>query len=372
VGRFFSVLSVILWASLAQAQPIPGLDELALHQFPKAANASNPRGWVLAAFTNTFGDSLPDIEKEIQLHNPAAVIGRLHWDDRHGCDAKKFDEIAKEAARFNVVAKRHPERPFIATGWTENECDQGKAALLRAMVLAKCPECDGYSQSVNCNTGAFLYDDPQRTFNEVHGVCDRVPAKGKIIYSFDGKPAVDLDFKAILKRWMRATYFLIWDCRFNGRWECNDKTPRPQRKGWADSPLIKSLFYLWNEKGAVGKFASLWLWKSNSENKGTGDWRAEKPVAILPVSADAISIVAVDDAVIATCSGRDAAGKIYSPMTTSPWSSRNKGYRFYCKEMGFELAEKARKHGSALVRIRAKKTLSPQFNPAFRHDTFRD
>lgn len=343
-----SLILVLLLASSSFA--MPGMDYLGLAKFCNAALEEHPNGSAVGAFIDTFGDAIPCLEQFARNRKADTFRVHLAWSDTHQFNPRDFDTIAAKATKLNLLASRYPNYKFYVSGACEHNLDATQAKILRAKVLAKCPRCAGYSNSIW--KGALIDG-----INEVHGDKPRKP-NGQYMVSFDGTPAVDSDVTLWKQQYSNALIRFLWEPRFNGRWEDNDKTPRPQRRGWPDAKFINSISYLFNDRGAVGSLGKTDIYKSHSENKGNGDPRAEKPVAILGVKAPEISLV--------TTNGKEVAKARYYG------SFEGNRSRYYFPAYGFELAEKARKlSGSPLTFIRANKKNIGPVNAGFRAGVFR-
>jgi len=332
------------------AYAMPGMDYLGGAKFCDEAIKGHPNGAATGFFIDTFGDATPCVDRFIRSGKTNTVRIHLAWSDTHQFNTPEFDRIAKKASALEVLARKYPSARIYVSGACEHNLNAAQAKLLRAKVLARCPSCAGY---VNSIWKGALIDG----INEVHGDKPRKPS-GQYMVSFDGVPAVDSNVSLWKQQYSDALIQFLWEPRFNGRWEDNDKTPRPQRKGWPDAKFIQSVAYLFNDQGAVGKLGKTDIYKSHSENHGTGNPRAEKPVAIIAGKSPEISLV--------TTNGKEVAkAKYYG-------SFEGNRSRYYFPEWGCNLAEKAKAlAGSPLVFIKAGKTKLGPINPGFRAGVFR-
>jgi hypothetical protein len=134
-------------------------------------------------------------------------------------------------------------------------------------------------------------------------------------------------------------------------------TPRPNRNGWPDGRLINSVAALSNPRGRIN-FPKDWLFKSHSENKGTNDPRAEKPVLIATVKTDYVTLTTIENQQI-------ARAKYYDPYI----DGRS---RYYFNEWGYELAKKADAlSGSPVCNLVVNGKVLGTVNPSFRSGSFR-
>lgn len=266
------LLLAILFATTAWAVPF-GQDHLGGVKYQKAILKTFNQGEGFGVFANTFGDALPLIKKVVQ-EKPRFIRIQLAWSDSHSFPRKDFPKIVKEAKRFCPTATSNPQIRWYFSGACEHKLNAQDAEELAKKVTMACPAARYVNTPMH--GGAILQD----YINEVHGA-QAPPNAPYIAYSFDGTSAEDSDVETIKQKFSRAEYFMLWSPRYNGRWESNDTTPRPNRRGFADEKMIRSMQYLQNTKGPVS-LPNKYLWKSHSENKGNGDSRAEKPVLIFP------------------------------------------------------------------------------------------
>jgi hypothetical protein len=187
--------------------------------------------------------------------------------------------------------------------------------------------------------------------NEIHG--SQKAISGIYNFSFDGLACEDANIEKFKAIHAKTEIFFFWSPRFNGRWESNDTTPRPERKGWPDPKHIRSIVTLGSAKRKT-KLAKGWLWKSHSENKGNGDPRAEKPVLICPIKEHHATLK-VGKKVLTTLG-------FYGQYTDGR-------YRYYATEWGFEILKKAK---GRLIDITLGKKWGGTVNPAFRENEWRD
>jgi hypothetical protein len=281
-----------------------GQDYLGGAKFQSAIIQSHDYSQGAGMFATTFGDSLPLANALADRRIPFLRI-QLGWSDTHSYSERDFPELVKQARRFCPL---HTKTKLYLSGACEHNLDVAKATKLANQVLAACP------QATYVNTpwkGAVL---PQ-FINETHG--DGDPKSAKSSYSSDGKPSEDINIQKLKdKPW--SEFFMFWSPRYNGRWEDNDSTPRPQRRGYADGKMIKSMLALAKPKGATS-LPKNWIYKSHSENKGNGDSRAEKPVIIAPVKKASLKI-----------------GNATCPYYGSYDNGRS---RYYCKIYGYEISQ---------------------------------
>ena len=193
--------------------------------------------------------------------------------------------------------------------------NESQARILAQQVTGACPEAEYVN--VPLPNGAVLPE----YINEIHG--KGKPRSSRYAFSYDGTAAEDSDVESMKRTFSDAAYFLMWSPRYNGRWESNDSTPRPDRHGYADEKMIRSMQYLTRDKGP-STLPNKYLWKSHSENKGNGDSRAEKPVLIIPQKVEKVEL--------------KRNGKIIAVM---PYFGTyiDGRYRYYAPKWGFEIGQ---------------------------------
>lgn len=330
-----TVLTLLLTLNaLAFAVPF-GQDYLGGPKFQSAIIQNHDYSQGAGMFATTFGDSLP-LAKALADRGVPFLRIQLGWQDDHNFEESQFAALAKEAKRFCPLAAK---TKLYLSGACEHNLNTTLAQRLASLIAAACPP------AIYVNVpwkGAVL---PQY-INEIHGKGS--PKSARSSYSSDGSPSEDLDIENLKSRFANSEFFMFWSPRYNGRWEDNDSTPRPNRKGYADSSMVKSMLNLANPKGQTS-LPKNFLYKSHSENKGNKDPRAEKPVAIIPIKASHVEL--------------RAQGRVLSSLKYYGQYSDGRS-RYYAPSWGYMIAKepvelwvKGKKYGSV--------------NPGFRDGDFR-
>jgi len=331
------VLALSIFASRVWAVPF-GQDYLSGAKFQSEILKTHDFKQGVGLFATTFGDALPLATALANKGIPFLRI-QLAWSDTHDFKESQFGDIAKQAKRFCPLAQK---TKLYLSGACEHKLNSTLAQRLASLIAAACPPATYVN--VPLPQGAVL---PQY-INEIHG--GGKPRSSLSAFSFDGDAAEDADVETLKSRFANSEYFMIWGPRYNGRWATNDPTPRPQRKGYADSNYIKSLLYLTNDKGSTSLPKNT-LWKPLSENKGNGDLRAGKPVLILPSKYSQATL---------TKNGKTIASiKYYGTY-------QGGGFRYYASEYSYQLAQKC----GGVCNLVTNKPIG-LVNPAFRDPTFR-
>lgn len=334
-----------------------GLDHLGGAKYADLAAREHPVGWAFGVFWNVDGfGSAEELIKRVAKEGRAPII-RVQgiWRDDHNTtpfsEADKVRAV-KIAQRLEAIAKQNRNVEFRYSPFTEHknspEFMRDAFRLIKraapSLVLVNNPNHD-------CRT---IIDE---VINEFHGK-EKKPRKCKRHqFSFDGTPCEDSDVESYKAAYKETEVFFLWSPRFNGRWEDNDKTPRPQRRGWPDSNFIDSIIYLARTRGQC-ELPKNRIYKSHSENKGTGDSRAEKPVYISPLKVKEFQLVVRSGQVVATL-------RYYGTFEGGR-------YRYYATEWGYQIAEKAKRiQGDPMCLIMYNKKTDGFINPGFRFGAFR-
>lgn len=318
-----------------------GIDELGIAKYIDVALKGHAKGTPLGAFTSTFGDAKPAIEKMLKRGDIPLFKLNLSWKDNHSFSRKDFPAIVKEAKRFAPLFIKYPTPACYFNGATEHNLSLADAKELANQVLAVIPSRCQYVNNPMQNKGKLIPTN-ERILNEIHG--KENPPSGRFGYSFDGTSSVDSNVTAIKQKMKNAEYFLMWHPANNGRLKADDPTPRPQRKSFPTVELLESLQVLAKDKGATN-LDSKWLFKSHADRHTTPpEPRAYKPVIIGPTKN---SNIKVGDT---TCS-------YYGVY-------QGGGHRYYCPKYGYKIANKP-------VNILIGQKKIGIINPAFREGGFR-
>lgn len=342
IGALVSLIT--LFASYAYAIPF-GQDYLACDKFKKEIVQNHPKGQGYGCFAevNGFGDGIKATDFVLSKRKdiPYSRLN-LGWKDDHNFTDKDFVEIGKRSKRACPLTKKYPIKWYFS-GATEHKLNADKANKLKKIVLDNCNSVTYVNNPLP--QGAILPD----TINEQHN--GGKPRSAKCSFSYDGTAASDADNETDKKSFAQCEFFQIWSPRYNGRWQANDPTPRPQRKGWADANDIKAHAYLANVKGQAF-LPNKYIWKPISENKGNGDPRAGKPVLIAPIKSSEYQL---------TKNGKKIASLRYYG------TYQGGGFRYYSQEQGYQLGQKC--GGSCDLVVNKKKVGT--VDPGFRQNAYR-
>lgn len=329
-----------------------GIDALGAAKYSDLIIREWPANWAFGGFCNTFGNIWPTVQKLAATGRCPRIRVHAIWEDNHRYDPRKHDPIImRELKQANKLAALTGIEVQFSPFCEHNIKGAQLEALLEKVLNAAKPEI----VIVNSVWQGDLAISMGRVINEVHG--DHKSPGGLYNYSFDGTACEDADAESTKAKHSAANTFYFWSPRFNGKWESNDKTPRPVRKGWPDSNLIDSIIALGQARGAI-TIPKKWLYKSHAENKGNGDPRAEKPVWIIPLKAKSIELRCRNGQVV------DVA-KAYGTFIDGR-------YRYYSNQWGFLTAEKARRiQGDPLCEVFVNNKKQGIINPSFRSGEFK-
>lgn len=326
---------------------IYGIDLLGLAKYP---TIDLPPGFALGAFANTFGDSLPAVERLV-LKGCKHVRIHLLWSDSHTFGSADLRKMVSEARRVERLAAKYPDVTWEVSPFCEHNLAAPDPYLKRCAEVA--PSCT----IVNTPWRGAL---SRKYKNEVHGL-HSAPNTGRYNYSFDGNSAVDSDVPKIAQVMAPADVFFLWIPQFNGRKTKSDSTPRPERKAWPSQELVNSVAFLATQRGSV-RILQNTLWKSHAEQSNVPPAPKElKPVLITPHDAPQAVIIAAKNR------------KEIARMPRYPDLYVDGRTRYYAGQWGYRLAEKAiAVSGSPMCEVWINDVRIGRLNPAFRGPTFRE
>jgi len=350
------LLTLVILISTASADPrYYGIDQLGGAKYAKTIAESHPDGFALGIFTQKeiFGDGYPVVDAALSKRRIPLVRYNLRWSDTHTFRKGDFPAIVAEARRGLYVVNKFPGVECQFSGATEHQLNALDAADLAQRVLAVIPERCVYVNNPWLGKGAFIPPGP-RIINEVHGDAAQKPKTGgRYNFSFDGTDAFDANVTALKSRFSDADVFFIWTSQNNGRSGRNDATPRPQRKFWPTSDLMRMQAFLATDQGAVKLQPHSVVKPKADQHMVPPEPRALKPVVIIPQRVDRLSLVGDNGKLIAV-SGKP------EPFADGRW-------RYYFQEFGDLIAKKAIKlTGKPTGRLMAGKKQIGVVNMGFR------
>lgn len=284
-----------------------GLDLLAGAKYPKEVIKHLPSGWALGVFANTFGDAFSLVEKVAKGGKCPLIRVQLVWKDDHKFGTKELQLAIKEAKRYEKI-RGHSQ--IELSPFCEHNLNNPDEWLSK--VQAAAPSC----RIVNTPWKGAL---SKRFKNEVHG--DHKKPTGPYNYSYDGTNSVDSNVTKDKQAHSDSDVFFFWHPRFNLKWSMKDTTPRPQRKAFPSSDLIKSVAYLATDKGDTS-IPKNWLVKSHAEKHDAQDQKGDKLLIISPKKASEIIL--------------KRAGRVIDKLRLYG-SFAGGGWRYYSQNWGYKL-----------------------------------
>lgn len=323
----------------AAPTPIPCIDTLGAARYPDALKAV-PLDYAIGGFAQTFGDFFPVAKQELDRGRKFIRVNLL-WSDTHSYGDKDLPAIRKEAKRYNILCTDFSDAVIELAPFTEHNISR-PAKYLKA-VRMNAPNCG----VVNSVWRGSLTKNPLYK-NEVHG-SHSAPTISNVRYNFsdDGTNSVDTSFPDTLQKHRNADITCAWNPRLNGKWSMKDNTPRNLRTAWPDREFIRSLVYLFSEKGQTDVPPG-WTVKSHAERHSAADLKGDKLLIIAPLQVPYLTL-RQQGTVVATL-------PYYGPFDGG-------GHRYYASQMGF--------HYGPDIRVWAGNQRYAIINAGFRDGTFR-
>lgn len=298
-----------------------GMDYLGGAQFASTILQKHPPGWAARFFSNTFGDALPVAEALASRSICPKVGFHLMWDPSHMYGEKDIPALVHEAQRVLPLILRHPNIEWSISPFCEHSLP---FSSMRKVFDAIVPVFTNKVTYVNSPSPKGAVE--VTCVNDFHGI-SVTGSTPLMSFSFDGNSCVDADVESLKARWWRAKIFYFWHSRFNGKAFDKEQAAINQRHEWPSGQLIDSIAYLANPRGEV-LLPPHWTLKTHAEDKGTSDWRANKPVFLAPTNAPFLEIKSRDGHVI------DHISRYPSPYI----DGRS---RYYSTNWGYQTAQKA-------------------------------
>lgn len=295
--------------------PRPCIDTLGAAKYPKALRVI-PKHFGIGGFAKTFGDFFPTAKKELEQGREFIRVNLL-WSDSHSYGDKDISFIRMESQRYDTLCQRFPGRIEIAP-FTEHNLTNADKYL--KIVADAAPHCGKPVNSVW--KGSFTKNPAYK--NEAHG-SHKPPKIPGVSYNWsdDGRSSVDTNFPDSIKLHSRADLVCAWHPCNNGKYSMKDSTPRPQRKGWCSEDMLRSLVYLFTDKGYTS-LPKNYISKSHSDNHsylGKPDPRGDKLLIIAPIQANEVIL-------------KKQGKKVGTLPYYAPFDGG--GYRYYAPQMGWK------------------------------------
>lgn len=339
-----------------------GLDHLGLAKYGRLAAAEHPAGWAVGCFSNVsgFGDALPALKLLLDTGRCPRARVHLYWSDNagHKPDRDYLKKIENEAKRVGKFFEQYAGSVDCrVSGFCEHPLGVRDAAVVRDVVMRHMPSHVSYVNSFWAGGGGKALPG---VINEVHGASGSL--RGRYDFSFDGTSCFDSDVEAFKKRHASAETFYFWFPQQNGNRKMPSKKepnlPRPQRKWYPTSREIDSVIYLSTPRGTNGKAPKGFTLKSHADRQPKANPRDGKPCYIIPQANATLTLTT-------------KSGQVVGTFTFGgPFDGG--GYRYYCSDWGYLIAEKAKRiSGSNVCQLRVNGRVVATVNPAFRAGSFR-
>lgn len=299
-------------AKVEKALPKPtprfyAIANLGIAKYQSVAKQSHPAGFANVSFTNAFTSAYNAIDDLLSTGKVPTQEYNLLWKDDHKFSRSDFNFIVNEAKRYVPLVNKYLSVGCLFSGATEHNYNKKDAQDLADLVLAVIPKRCIYINNPQEGHGAFI-NTTERIWNEVHGVTANKPSiGGKYIWSADGSDVFDIDITKMKHKFYDAQLFALWTSQNNGRKNRNDTTPRPQRKFWPTTNLMKMLAFLSTDQGAVNLPPNHLIKPKSDQHFVPPEDRALKPVFIFPGSGNTIELWAGGKKIITSQPGQPFA-----------------------------------------------------------------
>lgn len=341
-----------------------------------------PEGTALGAISNTFGTELSPIVRalssnrvryfRVHLINGSCIANQNcgSYEIGYGYNLKSFEAAVLtkntkiiDYVRTQAVSFCHLQNTkVLISPVVEHRLNNRAYRVLADTVLNVCPGV----QLVN-NPVTGIGERYRGSWIESHST--RI--NGADIYSFDGVDATDSDINRWKKETEKAKIAFVWsrvyNCRNLGAFE------DPRKRTSCPKPRdFELLSHITDSRGSApattlkcGNFRAPSIWKPLSEDKGTGDPRANLPVLLARFGNTRVSVI--------DYRGKDLGILAYfGPPTVEGLGRYYSGLPGAFKLSGYEIEKKAvRLSKSPWVWVRqGSKCLGP-FIPGMRQGTYR-
>lgn len=330
---------------------ILGADLLGATHFLSEALRAHPKGYCAGVMPRTFGKG--KLAKETDLVPKMVqsglfseiVVHLAPFDRTHAYPIDRLlKQILADAAYYNSYAARGTKillSPF---------CEHNHSAAKMIPVFAKLREVAPNCLLVN---SIWKGQEVPSTITEIHLENSKLPRRPRnedYIVSFDGYGGAgtgdssDSDIDRVLSYYKDARQVRIWAFRFNGKFGHKDKAPVNARKCWPSVDYIRGHYEIIKGREGAASWPKNALLKPFSDDHGTGDWKDNKLLVIIPESAPFVEVL-------------DSRGRVIEKLARyQPDHTGNpKGARYYSKKYAYQIADIARKDtGSGLISVRVK------------------
>lgn len=314
-----------------------GHDFLGAAMYKSVIDKNFPEWAAFGAFDSEFGDCMPAANAAYKRGCRVFRI-QLLWHGNHIYGDADIPAITLAAIRWQKFAAFVTNSTIYLSMFCEHQLQKPDKYL--DLVKSLAPDCIPVNSPLK--NGALS----NKYINEFHAAETKPRAsKTPYLFSFDGTACVDADVETYKKNYDKAEVFFMWDARYNMHPESNDKA----RNCPPDATLLESINKLTISKGKTSLPVGD-IWKSHSENKGSNDPRAEKPVYITQEKSSNVEL--------------KLNGKVIHTLTRYSGDMPDGRARYYASKMGYQIAIEP-----CEIWINGKKR--GVVNPAFRENEYR-
>lgn len=323
-NSLFRVALVIIFllclpsASLAQA--LIGQDYLGLlsTKFPHAeVKHVLPKGMPIGVLDITFGSEISLLDSIVSNNTPKYL--RVHflnntcvrnrncgtYEPLYGYtlssleaailrkDAKILDPLKRRVRLYKSLAERHLETKFLPSPILEHNLKNPAWRILADAVLEVWPN----AQLVNSPMRGVAAESYKGAWVEKHG--SPAERSGKT-YSLDGSDASDINIGAWVRDTKGAIISFTWTRSYNLRTQGDTWVDPRDRTAASTRRILEEMLHITDAAPAkptptfrcsFKPFDNTFIWKPLSEDKGTGDVRANYPVLIAkPLAKPAVLV----------------------------------------------------------------------------------
>lgn len=342
---FISGCSLLPEKSEIKAPQLQRYDVLAAAKYQDAAYKAIPAKGVPCVLLKSFGNVNPFIKKVVSKNKFNAIFIHGIWRDNHVFGAKETKLAVKQARRLQTKYANKGKDIYFSP-FLENRVPVKRMTKVFKKIRAVAPDL------ILVNSYLAGGGHVKGTIPEVHH-SKKPNGVSKYIFSTDGEDALNINIAKEVSDHSDALMFGMWVPEFNLKKSLHDSTPRPDRKYIPSEKLIKSVEFLFTEKGATA-WPNKWLHKSHAENANVGNPRNNKPLFIIPVNKSSVVV-------------KDKNGsKVATFNTTGQYHDGRYVYR-HTNSYAYELAEKAiSQSGSPACFVEGKK-----YNCGFREGEYK-
>lgn len=341
-----------------------------------------PQDTALGTLSNTFGNQLSAITRalssgrvkylRVHLINGSCIANQNcgPYEIGYGYNLKSFEaSVLAKNPKIITYVRNHtllycdlPNTKVLISPVVEHRLNNRAYRILADTIVSSCPS----AQLVN-NPVTGIGERYRGSWIESHS--DRI--SGADIYSFDGVDATDSNIPLWKSKTAKAKISFVWSRVYNCRNLGPFQDPR-NRTSCPKSRDFELLAHITDNRppapttsSKCGSFKSPNIWKPLSEDKGTGDPRANLPVLLSRLGNGNTEIATYKGTCIGTLS-------YFGPPTTEGLGRYYSGLPGAVRLSGYEIEKKAvRLSGSPWVWVRQNNKCFGPFIPGMRQGTYR-